>query len=44
MKHEAYQKLGQFLLSLICFAAYLFLFIAVIADALNTNVYDFILS
>jgi len=43
MKSEALEKLGRFLLSLICFTAYLFLFAAVIANTLDTNVYDFLL-
>ena len=37
MNTEGYQKLGRFLLTLICFAAYLFLFIAVLANTLDTN-------
>lgn len=43
MKPGANQKLSQFLLSLICFTAYIFFFIAVLAKTFNTPLYDFIL-
>lgn len=43
MKSEAFERLGRFLLSLICFTAYLFLFAAVIANTTNTSLHDFVL-
>jgi len=43
MKSELGQKLVRFLFSLICFVAYLFLFVGVLADALNTNLHHVIL-
>lgn len=43
MKPETNEKIGRFLLSLACFVAYLFVFVAVIANALDTNVSRFLL-
>ena len=43
MKPEMNEKLSRFLMSMICFTAYLFLFVAVIASALGTNLRDFLL-
>jgi hypothetical protein len=43
MKSKLQEKVIRSLLSLICFMAYTFLFIAVLADALNTNVYRVVL-
>jgi hypothetical protein len=37
MKPDKSEKVTRFLLSLICFTAYISLFIAVIANAFNTN-------
>lgn len=37
MKSEKGEKITRFLLSLICFTAYIFLFIAVMASAFDTN-------
>ncbi|HEX5731598.1 MAG TPA: hypothetical protein VF131_02095 [Blastocatellia bacterium] len=42
MKFEGDQKLIRFLLTIICITAYLFFFIAVLADTFNTNLYDFV--
>jgi hypothetical protein len=43
MKSETYRKLSEklnrFLLSLICFSAFFFFFIAVLADSLNTSLH-----
>ena len=44
MKPDKREKIGRFLLSLICFTAYIALFIAVMAQAFNTDAYHFILS
>ena len=43
MKHKTNEKIGRLLLSLICFTAYICLFVAVIANALDTNLYRFLL-
>lgn len=40
MKPETKEKTGRVLLSLICFTAYIFFFIAVIANTLDTTIYD----
>ena len=46
MKSETYQKLSEkfrrFLLSFICIAAFLFFFVAVLANSLNTNLNHFL--
>lgn len=44
MKLEKDGKWTQLLLSLICFTAYISLFIAVIAKAFSTNAYGLLLS
>ena len=44
MKPESREKVGRFLLSLICFTAYIALFIALIANAFGADPYHFILS
>ena len=43
MKSEALERLGRFLLSLICFTAYLFVFAAAIANTLNVSLNNFLL-
>jgi hypothetical protein len=43
MKSETKEKIGQFLLSLVCLAAYLYVFVAVIANAFDTKVSRFLL-
>jgi hypothetical protein len=43
MKSRAFERLGRYLLSFVCVIAYLFLFTAMIANTLDTNVYDFLL-
>ncbi|MEN3333058.1 MAG: hypothetical protein V7641_2423 [Blastocatellia bacterium] len=42
MKSEATQKLSWFLVSLICIAAFLFFFVAVLANSLNTDLDRFL--
>lgn len=44
MRSDKSEKATRFVLSLICFTAYISLFIAVIATAFNTGQYNFILS
>jgi hypothetical protein len=44
MRPDNREKASRFLLSLICFTAYISLFIALIANAFNTDPYHFILS
>lgn len=44
MKLDKREKVSWFLLTLICFTAYIALFIAVIANAFNTDSSHFILS
>jgi hypothetical protein len=44
MKSKIIENITRYLLSFVCFTAYLFLFLAVIANAYRTNVFDFLLS
>jgi hypothetical protein len=43
MKSEKSEKITRFLLSFICFTAYIFLFVAVMANAYGTNLNHFLL-
>jgi hypothetical protein len=43
MKPEKNEKVTRLLLSLLCFTAYIFLFIAVIANAFNARAHDLLL-
>jgi hypothetical protein len=37
------EKLGQMLLVLVCFTAYLFFFVAMLAETFNSNIYKVML-
>lgn len=43
MKSTTNEKIARYLLSFVCFTAYLFLFFAVIASAYHTDAYHFLL-
>jgi hypothetical protein len=43
MKPETNDKISRFLLSFFCFTAYLFFCVAMVANALDTNLSDFLL-
>lgn len=43
MKPETEDKINRLLLSIIFITTYIFLFVAVIAKALDTNLYNFLL-
>jgi hypothetical protein len=44
MKPHRNKKATRYVLSLICFTAYIALFVAATASALNTNPYSFLIS
>lgn len=44
MKPDKSETISRFLLSLICFTAYISLLVVVIANAFNTDPYHFLLS
>jgi hypothetical protein len=43
MKPETNEKIGRGLLTSICFTAYIFILVSILADALNESVYHFML-